>query len=215
MTEYERIRDDPRTWPAIDKLFCDSLIGDECVFELLQALSTLPKAWESYIMEPPTMRKERREVLANKMRELSRLIEIDPEARYITLLDHESYSTQLFNNRPTLANYLRDISNDFNAKTNYRDLYNDALEEDHTTNLKQRRNTASMKQHEYMIRQVVWIIDVLLRHPVKFPNTTAATLVNIVLDISDFSSEVIATEQIKYRVKYMRQSTNQLEGGNQ
>jgi len=203
VTEFVRIRDDVRTWPVIDDLFGEFLIGDECVFTLFRGLMILKEEWESFSLETPDERKERRNILADEMTKLSVLIKKDPEANHFCFPDHDQKEIFFQNGREvermayfTLTECLNDAAESLRSD-NLRDLYNPSIAQGH-------KSRGTNEKTTYMIRKVVWIIDVLLKQPPQFPNTATATLVNVVLNIPHHSSNKVTAEQIRERVRTVR-----------
>lgn len=184
MTPWEQLRDDPRTWFAIDSLL-DRGLCEEYVFPLLQHLSILPELWRGFDSETPRERKDRRHALASKMRQLALAIESDTEAKHYRIFDHQSITTTPLQDRITVSDFLKELAGNCEA-AGLTDAHDDSIPETRST-----RNTLKA----FVQREVAARLYELLGQPKRKPILATVLLCNAILQPID--GEEVTSEQIK------------------
>jgi len=172
MTTWQILINDPLTWKAIELLLDRGGLCEEYVTPILRGISGLPEIWESQNKETPDARKDRRHILAHKMRLLAIAMESDPEARHYRIFDHTGITTDPIEDKPTITDILKFTAEDLEKKGKGRDRY-DAYVPTKTT---------SPGRKPFVQREIAKILFFALNNPDKNPIEAARLLSNVILN---------------------------------
>jgi hypothetical protein len=188
MTPFERLRDDPRTKKAINRL-SELGLPDEYVVPLLRHLSALPDMWKSHNTETPVERRERRQTLADDIIRLANKIEKDPEVRRYRIIDHNNITTQkesFEKNSKEVTVFLKEFADEITKPGKLMDVYNPFIP---------RVKSTSNKLKDFVKRDIAIKLYELLGKPDRNPIGPAVLLSNAVLDPPD--NELVTSGQMR------------------
>lgn len=183
----QRLYDDPRTWKALNDLLARGL-DDNRIDALLDQLVELPARWHALAHETPEKKRDRRQALASRVRQLARALEQDPECGDDILVDHDTVlkggplEQAVHPDAPTLAEFLRDYADVVVAGDKHLDRYDDANAE--------KRTTHNELEH-FVKREVVATLSEFLPAQTTNPVASAARLAGAIL------GQLVDTEEIK------------------
>ncbi len=197
MTPFEILRDDPRTWEAIDRLL-ERGMDEAFILPMLRSVANIPPVWKSLNTEPPEKRKKRRATLARKVRVLASELGQDIEAKHIRIVDGKSISQSPLPNSAPLHEYLREIANHIETRKTHDDVYYGEF----LTG----KSTTRMSLKDFAKREIFWLLDEWLDYPKTPPRKEARSLCTVLLGpkmtVTEAQMKMVKRQNVKIRPRH-------------